>query len=345
MPDSPEEPSMAEFAKRLENAVRKNAGRPADGQRKEDKPPPDPRVPSTYPGMEEALSRMRPAEAVLNNPEDRTELGITYWAPPEKSAPPPSAENVLNSDLSNYGYRRSDPGAMAQSGRPTEKANVPEPSPPPDHSAGTHPSLRDDIFTGGIGTLIAAPLCDASWHAIVTEAEYIRGAVGLLVGIPTGVAGLTYHWWKTKLPEVGRNSLVWGPLAVLLAFIYVAGPEIYRRATLPPVAIPSASGSSVVPNPVPALPTVPQHFYSAAQREELANRIATIYGLMNTDIVDIAASWSTIASRNLTGISKHDVEQLLKVIDGLQHQTLAVNDQLWMKAINDNPNFKGELRE
>src|SRR5580658_8214775 len=90
MPDSPEEPSMAEFAKRLENAVRKNAGRPADGQRKEDKPPPDPRVPSTYPGMEEALSRMRPAEAVLNNPEDRTELGITYWAPPEKSAPPPS---------------------------------------------------------------------------------------------------------------------------------------------------------------------------------------------------------------------------------------------------------------
>jgi hypothetical protein len=109
-----------------------------------------------------------------------------------------------------------------------------EPAPPRlGLSVNTTKSLRDDVIVGVIGGLVAAPLCDASWHAIVTEAEYARGIVGLLVGLPVGIGALTFHWWKGKLDWLRRAAIYWWPIALVLTFTYVAGPEIYHRALEP----------------------------------------------------------------------------------------------------------------
>ena len=103
---------------------------------------------------------------------------------------------------------------------------------------------RDDVAAGVIGALVAAPLCDASWHAIVAEAEYMRGVVGLLFGLPIGIGGVTFHWWKDKFDWrhwIGRTAAYWSPVLVLLVMVYMLGPEIYLRATAP-VLPPAATG-------------------------------------------------------------------------------------------------------
>jgi hypothetical protein len=85
-----------------------------------------------------------------------------------------------------------------------------------------------------VGGLIAAPLCDASWHAIVGENETIRGLVGLAFGLPIGIGAFTFHWWKNHLPSV-RNWVVqqtnrWWPAVLIGTFVYVVGPHMYRSA-------------------------------------------------------------------------------------------------------------------
>ncbi len=90
-----------------------------------------------------------------------------------------------------------------------------------------------DVFAGALCVLIAIPICDASWQAIVTENAISRGAVGLVFGLPIGVLGLTFHWWKSRLQKIGEAAIYWWPIAIVLPFVYVAGPEIYRRAVEP----------------------------------------------------------------------------------------------------------------
>jgi hypothetical protein len=81
---------------------------------------------------------------------------------------------------------------------------------------------------------IAVPICIAAGDAFVTE-NYGRAIFGWSIGIPLAVAGFTAHWWKEWLNEparawVLRNANRWWPAAILLAFTYVTGPDIYRRA-------------------------------------------------------------------------------------------------------------------
>jgi hypothetical protein len=92
-------------------------------------------------------------------------------------------------------------------------------------------SIKDDIIVGAICGLIAIPICEASWHAIVTDGEIARGVVGLSFGLPIGLVGLSYHWWKDKTRFIGEAAIYWWPIAVVVAFIYVCGPIIYRRST------------------------------------------------------------------------------------------------------------------
>jgi hypothetical protein len=146
------------------------------------------------------------------------------------SVPTVDAENVLNNpDLSRYGYRNTSPSPKG--GEKPEKV-VPEGS--------FHAFTWTDLVAAVVGGLIAAPLCDASWHAIVGERETIRGLVGLSCGLPIGILGFTFHWWKdrlTWLKPMVEASIYWWPVVVVLVFAYVAGPEIYRRAILPQAPI------------------------------------------------------------------------------------------------------------
>jgi len=85
-----------------------------------------------------------------------------------------------------------------------------------------------EVLVFAVCELIAIPLCDASWHAIVGEHEMIRGIVGLAVGIPTGIAGISFHWWKDSakqwLIKVGKD---WWPLALVLVIVWVMNPSFY----------------------------------------------------------------------------------------------------------------------
>jgi hypothetical protein len=94
---------------------------------------------------------------------------------------------------------------------------------------------KEDFFVAVICTLIAFPLCDASWVAIMTEGNALKGMVGLVFGVPIGIVGLSYHWWKDKWKQIFKpisdSALYWWPIAIIVAFSYVCGPEIYRRST------------------------------------------------------------------------------------------------------------------
>ena len=90
-------------------------------------------------------------------------------------------------------------------------------------------SIIEDVVVGVVCGLIAVPLCEASWHAIVVESEIARGIAGLAFGIPIGVFGFTFHWWKGKLQRVADAAVYWWPIAIVLAFGYVANPSIAIR--------------------------------------------------------------------------------------------------------------------
>jgi hypothetical protein len=101
---------------------------------------------------------------------------------------------------------------------------------------GTKVTLADAaVFT--VCELIAIPLCHAGWEAIVTEQHLGRGIVALVAGLPLGILGVGFHWWKDKISaptrkQIQRQIIRWWPVAAVLAFVYVAGPELYRRAII-----------------------------------------------------------------------------------------------------------------
>ena len=149
-----------------------------------------------------------------------------------RSAAPP-AETVDPSDLSpseilSGKYRQPTP---------------PESEPKPNkHGSGFDAA---DIIVLVFCELIAIPLCHAGWDAIVMDHHIGRGLVALFVGFPIGIAGGSFHWWKDKTPRFGDwlklQASRWWIVAVILAFAYVAGPAMYRRATAP-VALTGAIG-------------------------------------------------------------------------------------------------------
>jgi hypothetical protein len=81
---------------------------------------------------------------------------------------------------------------------------------------------------------IAIPICIAAGEALVSG-DYGRALLGWTIGIPLAIAGFTADWWKDWLTETARRrvqrlAINWSPVALLLAFAYVVGPNIYERA-------------------------------------------------------------------------------------------------------------------
>jgi hypothetical protein len=133
--------------------------------------------------------------------------------------------------------KRDIVSAIEQSGQFSETATVSNHPPPPTPHESSW--TADDWAVAAISALIAIPLCEAGWHAVVNEPEHFaRGLTAIGVGLPLGLAGFSFHRWKTKIPDGARNligsaALKWWPVAAFLAFAYFAGPEMYRRATAP----------------------------------------------------------------------------------------------------------------
>ena len=80
----------------------------------------------------------------------------------------------------------------------------------------------------------AYPFFHAGAEAML-NGHFVQGVIGYFVGGFSGVAGLTFHWWKNWFSRefLEHKIFPWWPAVLFVAFIYVAGPEMYRRATLP----------------------------------------------------------------------------------------------------------------
>ena len=110
---------------------------------------------------------------------------------------------------------------------------------------------RDDVIIFVASECFAVPLNIAAGEAFV-GGLYVNTFFGWGIGVPLAIAGLTYHWWKQWIKESAQNWIGvtgrrWWPAAMMLAFIYVTGPSIYRRATTPlegpPTPIPARGNS------------------------------------------------------------------------------------------------------
>ena len=167
--------------------------------------------------------------------------------------PPPSAERALpTGDLSQFGYRNNHPEPPPPITEPPSKASVSGSVP-----HGKFPTL-DDVIVLVVCECLAVPLNIAAGEAVVAG-HYGGAALGWGLGIPLAVAGFTFHWWKNKLSVPARNSIQaitkygW-PVALLAAFLYVVGPDMYRRATQP-VALSGAIGvmpiGTIAVGPIP----------------------------------------------------------------------------------------------
>jgi hypothetical protein len=100
----------------------------------------------------------------------------------------------------------------------------------------------DDWAVAAVSALISVPLCEAGWHAVVNEPEHFaRGLTAIVIGVPLGLAGFSFHRWKTKISAEARDRISsaaqkWWPVAAFLAFGYFAAPVAYQRATYVPPA-------------------------------------------------------------------------------------------------------------
>jgi hypothetical protein len=162
----------------------------------------------------------------------------------------------------------------------------------------------------------------------------------------------TQPWFSkqiaARVSHVATNPATWA-LLLLLNFLYVTGPTLYQRATAthtavatnPPLAPPDAA-NPVNPSASPSTTEAPR-FYSTAEKEELANRIASIYQIMNSEMLELSEQWNVAHSHSLD--SKSDAEQFLKEIDALRTRMLDAHKRLWQDSVNGNPNFSGELRK
>ena len=149
-----------------------------------------------------------------------------------------------------------------------------------------------DIVVLVVFECVAIPICIAAGEAFVSE-HYGRSLFGWAIGIPLAVAGFTGHWWVAALSPLKREwiehqALRWWPAAVLLAFLYVTGPDMYRRA-MQPVAVTGAIGEMPIGTaPVTQTPPAPPAAKTGPQSTQSS------LGLSTQDIATKIDIWQSV---------------------------------------------------
>jgi hypothetical protein len=82
-----------------------------------------------------------------------------------------------------------------------------------------------------------------------TKGDYVSSIGTYAFCIPVGLLGLSFHWWKSFVGASIRDWVLheskrWWPLALMLAFIYFLGPDIYNRLLTGPPPIQVSNSSS-----------------------------------------------------------------------------------------------------
>jgi hypothetical protein len=96
----------------------------------------------------------------------------------------------------------------------------------------------DDVAVGVAGALIGVSFCHAAADAFLND-HLMKGIIGLAIGLPSGVFGLSFRWWKGRLGERPRQCIAktadrWWPVALILTFLYVAGGSIFPAEKITP---------------------------------------------------------------------------------------------------------------
>ena len=207
-------------------------------------PPNDP--PKAKPGSLDAL---------YERERNRASQRSTTPPPP----PPPSLANptqsaldteavLTNAELQRYGYRANAANA-GPSERPAEKAAVL--SKLPEFS-------RTDLIVFVVNECLGVPLCIAGGENFAHQ-DWVGSAIGWGVGVPLCVTGVTFPFWREPVKKAVSDWLAkwWGivvPIAVLAAFIFAVGPDIYRRSIIGLAPAASVSADDIAAAVVKALP-------------------------------------------------------------------------------------------
>jgi hypothetical protein len=105
-----------------------------------------------------------------------------------------------------------------------------------------------DAEPTGACELVAIPLCHAGWEGVVSGEHLTRSIAALAVGLPLGLVGASFHWWKDYLPSardwLTKQANRWWPAAAVVALVYFLAPVIYLR-TVESLGAPSPIGNVV----------------------------------------------------------------------------------------------------
>lgn len=353
-PSSPDEnQNLAEMAHRLENALR----RPTDAK------PPDDELGEGLRAIQELASKrtesakdiaaaVEPvadsAARAARTSEILGQSGLRHPADLGTELHIAAAERRRQEREDREDRRQAVATAIDQSERrstnqvPSESATSSTQSAPP-NSHGSSSFSAGELIVLISCALFAEPFCHAAADAFLHE-HYDKALLGFAIGLPPGLAGGSYHWWKRYLSVAARKAviptaLVLGTIGIVLAFAYVAGPEMYRRAMTP------SAGSAAPAAPSSPTQVSPHRYYSVAEKEELADRIAKISVMLNKDLPELAEQWRHTSGAVLQNFSsKAGIDVFFQQTEALEQKTIETNKRMWIEAVNGNPDFSPDLR-
>jgi hypothetical protein len=90
------------------------------------------------------------------------------------------------------------------------------------------PITLDDVFFFILCESMALPLDYSGWDHFVSG-DYRHAIVGIGLGIPLTIVGVSYHWWKPWAKQLQQPAIRWWPLAAIFALVYVCGPRLLQR--------------------------------------------------------------------------------------------------------------------
>jgi len=203
--------------------------------------------------------------------------------------------------------------------------------------------------------LFAEPFCHAA-AAEFLAGHFDKAALGFTIGLPPGFAGGTFHWWKKWIGKTAQQAAI--PIAVtmgivgaMLAFAYIAGPDIYRRATAP--ATPATPNLPVIQtSPTVARqqgfgfaeaqqppPKYPSKNYSQEERQKLLGLIGSISALFNER--GLPAAQTAHALGGMPWTSEAGLAETISKAEEVRKSLDLIQNKIWQDIVPKNAAIYG----
>jgi hypothetical protein len=104
---------------------------------------------------------------------------------------------------------------------------------PESGNEGAPPSQFNNIVVVITSELLALPFCFSGTEGFMSN-DWWKAAKGFGIGLPIGIAGLTFPLWGKYLKRptqdwIQRGARKWWPVALLAAFLFMTVPDMYDR--------------------------------------------------------------------------------------------------------------------